>query len=645
MSGRALRRGPSPWAALALGAALACALVLPAGLAARGAEAAAAGQAPDVVGTASEADPAADPGALTDQLDAFVDAARGGWKTLSVAVSRGGEPVVLRSYRAGSDGSAQPGALSPEPVDWGRTSDLLVWAAVMQLVQDGSLSLESRVYLRLPEAVSLPDGYESLTMLDLMNHASGINASPHSITASRGSAGASVTDALRAYTLSAAYDPGDVVAYSPVDAMLAAAVVEQVSGQPIADYLRDNVLGPLGATSTSVTVGEPSDVPRGAGGDLQGAPTSILNTPAVTCVGPASDLALVARGLMGLAPEGQEVLSGRSVATLFGVTRTFPGLGTPRVAHGMLVLPLDDAAFGMQGGTTTGFSCAAYMDLSAGVAVVVAADQAWRDDLTCGVARLVFGHDEVDAVAASTAAQGGTAAAPEPSSDGTSWPGVYQAASLPEHGPAKLLAALDRVVVDAAGEGDEPGLYAWGTPLEEVGRGLYRLADAGDQDAYRFHVSSAGGVGYARVESDSFAVPLPQLLIEGGLAAGMLVSTVTCLAYSLSSATSAVRARLLRRSWGGQGACTLLAALTLAACSWNLLVLAYPDTDVALSLFPVARAANLAYVAAGCLLLAWLGVTRWRGTQRAPRRLAACLGVMACALVAIMNFVYWEMLP
>ena len=632
---------------VALALACAAALALPAVPAL--AEEASAGEAEETPAQGQVLDAAS----LSEQVDAYVQSSAGGWDNLTVIVTQGGQDVLARTYtRQGSSADAREGDAGVA-YDWGRTSDLLVWCAVMQLVQQGSLSLESRVALRLPDGVSLPDGCESLTMLDLMNHASGLNASPKSLSSVQARSGDSVTSFLRDVSLTVQSEPGSVVAYSPADAALAAAVVEQVSGQSIGDYLRANVTEPLGMDATTVSVGSGEAVvdeglddeallTGGHDGDAEGVVRGFLNNPVVSCAGTASDLAKLEGALMGLAADDDApVLARRSSDTLFTVSRTFPSLGTPRVAHGMFVLPLATDAFGMSGSTWSGFSACAYMRAADEVGVVVLADEAWRDDLTLGLARVVFGHAEVDGVSAALAASD----AP-PSSDDATWVGVYQDSSLPTHGPAKLLSALGRTYVTAREhEGAGVVLEADSSPLAPVGLGVYVDARADDQDAYRFHVALTGGVSFSRVESDALVVPTSTLVIEGCLLASAALAVVGVSAYVLMGLVSLGRARLARAAWGGQGAPLACAALTLACAAWNVAVLAWPDASAALALFPLVRWANLVYVLAGCALEVWLFVTRWRGTARAPRRLAACVAVMACVLAAILNLVYWEMLP
>lgn len=618
---------------------------------------AAAGVQAEADGTSAPALASADE--LGEQLDSFLAGSDAGWGSLTVLVTQGGQPVLARTYARTSDGVSSQDGDTGQAYDWGRTSDLLVWCAVMQLVQQGSLSLETRVALRLPSDVSLPNGCASLTILDLMNHTSGLSASPKSLSAVEERSGDSVSSFLRDLTLTVQAAPGSIVSYSPADAALAAAVVEQVSGQSIGDYLRANITEPLGMDDTTVTVG--SALPRagdaddataraaqalasGHGGDASGVVQGFLGNSVVSCVGTASDFARLEGALLGLTADDESpVLTRRSSETLFTVSRTFPGLGTPRVAHGMFVLPLACDAFGMRGSTWSGFSACAYMRASDEVGVVVLTDEAWRDDLTVGLARVVFGHAEVDGVAAALSQAGGEGPG---TADVSVWAGTYQDSSLPTHGPAKILSALARVVVSTRAHADgRTTLEADDGPLSGVGLGVYLDGRVQDQDAYRFHVALTGGVSYSRVESDALVVPVSTLALEGCLLVGAAVAAVCAAAYVLAGAASLARARLARAAWGGQGAVLLLAALTLASVTWTFAVLAWPDTSAALSLFPAVRWANLAYVLVACVLEVWLFVTRWRGTQRAPRPLAACVLVMGCALATMLNLVYWEMLP
>ena len=119
--------------------------------------------------------PAPTPAASSKEslIDTFI---AGTDQTSGVAVAVSADGVVqLRNnygYEAGPD-SAEVGERTA--FEWGRTSDLLVWAAVMQLVEAGQLNLNTNLSAYLPEGLDLPEGYESLDLLDLMNHVSGLD--------------------------------------------------------------------------------------------------------------------------------------------------------------------------------------------------------------------------------------------------------------------------------------------------------------------------------------------------------------------------------------------------------------------------------------------------------------------------------------
>ena len=110
------------------------------------------------------------PGQLIDTYMAGHEQDQG----LAVMVSVGGGSVVERFYGLAdaSGGSAVDGQTTFE---WGRCSDLLVWVSLMQLAEEGSLSLSSSVEGLLPEGVELPEGYGALDVLDLMDHTSGLD--------------------------------------------------------------------------------------------------------------------------------------------------------------------------------------------------------------------------------------------------------------------------------------------------------------------------------------------------------------------------------------------------------------------------------------------------------------------------------------
>ena len=112
---------------------------------------------------------------LADAIDALMDAREGAHA--AVLVSRDGETLAQGYYDA-VDGSASVSTDPDASFAWGHVSDMLVWVAVMQLVEQGSIELADPVSTLLSGAVELPQGYSSISMLNLMNHTTGLDVLP-----------------------------------------------------------------------------------------------------------------------------------------------------------------------------------------------------------------------------------------------------------------------------------------------------------------------------------------------------------------------------------------------------------------------------------------------------------------------------------
>lgn len=146
---------------------------------------------------------------------------------------------------------------SGSPVDPARTlfrlgsiSKLFVWTAVMQLAEEGRLSLDAdvRAYLDF----HLPPAYdEPITLARLLSHTAGFEDKVRGLFPLEA---ASVPD-LRAYLTESpparVFPPGKLCSYSNYGAALAAYIVERASGLPFAQYAEKRIFSPLGMESAT----------------------------------------------------------------------------------------------------------------------------------------------------------------------------------------------------------------------------------------------------------------------------------------------------------------------------------------------------------------------------------------------------------
>lgn len=132
----------------------------------------------------------------------------------------------------------------------GSVSKLFIWTSVMQLVEQGKLDLDADVnqYLdfSIPEAFGKP-----ITLRNIMTHTPGFEEtikdlfvdSPQHLTPLR--------DYLTLHLPRRIFPPGEVPAYSNYATSLAGYIVQRVSDKPYAEYIEENIFGPLGMVHAS----------------------------------------------------------------------------------------------------------------------------------------------------------------------------------------------------------------------------------------------------------------------------------------------------------------------------------------------------------------------------------------------------------
>lgn len=171
----------------------------------------------------------------------YVD--RHGLPGAAVAVVRHG--AVIDETGVGEDGAIT----ARTPIGVGSVSKLITAFVVLQLVDDGRIGLDDTVSERLPE-FSLDDPRGSkITIRQLLSHTSGLPNPvlvPPADTLRQGVAQLQDTDLVS--------DPGTSYLYSNLNYHVAARLIEKISGEPFADYLRRRVFEPLGMHDTRSVV-------------------------------------------------------------------------------------------------------------------------------------------------------------------------------------------------------------------------------------------------------------------------------------------------------------------------------------------------------------------------------------------------------
>lgn len=167
-----------------------------------------------------------------------------------VAVVEDGQVVLTKGY-----GYAD--LENQIPVDPERTlfrvasvSKLFAWTAVMQLLEQGKLSLDTDVneYLDFTIPNTFP---EPITLRHLMSHTPGFEEKNMGMFKLEAEQVSSLRDWLVEAMPARVFPPGQMIAYSNYGTTLAAYIVELQSGLSFNDYVEQNILEPLGMTRSS----------------------------------------------------------------------------------------------------------------------------------------------------------------------------------------------------------------------------------------------------------------------------------------------------------------------------------------------------------------------------------------------------------
>lgn len=213
-------------------------------------------------GTATTTSPAASPAAASPLALALDSIGRqffatAGVPSVSIAVYRGGEPVLVRAYGAANTGTgAQAG---PETVyRIGSVTKQFTAAAILRLVEHGKLSLDDEITKYLPD---YPTRGNRVTIHHLLNHTSGIKSYTElgAKWASRWSDDLTHEQMLALFRDEPFdFTPGERWKYNNSGYYLLGMVIETVTGRPYAGYLESEFFRPLGLRHTSYCPNQPA---------------------------------------------------------------------------------------------------------------------------------------------------------------------------------------------------------------------------------------------------------------------------------------------------------------------------------------------------------------------------------------------------
>jgi len=172
-----------------------------------------------------------------------------GVPALSIAVARGGELFVARGF-GWSDAASTTPASEKTSFAIGSLTRQFTAVAVLRLADEKKLALDDELSKHLP---AFPGGKRKITLRNLLSNTSGIPG----YRALREKHPGLIDEPMsedRFFALFSdvpfAFEPGTGFGLDSADYVLLSMIVGKVSGQPFEDYVREQLLKPLGLSST-----------------------------------------------------------------------------------------------------------------------------------------------------------------------------------------------------------------------------------------------------------------------------------------------------------------------------------------------------------------------------------------------------------
>lgn len=164
-----------------------------------------------------------------------------------ISIVKDNKIILAKGYGSSNLEKAAPVDPTTSMFRIASTTKLFTWTAVMQLVEQGKIDLDTDINTYL-KSVKIPATYpEPITMRHLMTHTAGFEEGGvgYQITTDPAKLPGSISETLNKHMLARVRPPGQISSYSNYGATLAGLIVEEVSGVPYNDYIKKYIFEPL----------------------------------------------------------------------------------------------------------------------------------------------------------------------------------------------------------------------------------------------------------------------------------------------------------------------------------------------------------------------------------------------------------------
>ena len=174
----------------------------------------------------------------------------------AVSVVKDGEILFARGYGLADVAANKPVNPATTLFHIGSVTKIFTITAVMQLVEQGKLDLNTDIntYLDFKIPATFP---EPITLAHLLSHSAGLDELYFGAAAPSPEEILPLGEFIRTHLPPRVRPPGIVSAYSNYGIALVGYIVERVSGQPYATYIEEHILKPLGMDHTSPQISLP----------------------------------------------------------------------------------------------------------------------------------------------------------------------------------------------------------------------------------------------------------------------------------------------------------------------------------------------------------------------------------------------------
>jgi CubicO group peptidase (beta-lactamase class C family) len=192
--------------------------------------------------------------ALGQSIDHYMnDIVNAGWFQGAVLVAHNGKVIISKGYGMADAAHGTPNRAQTH-FRLASVTKQFTAAAIMILQARGQLNVQDSVCTHLPDC---PDAWRAVTIQNLLTHTSGLPNYTDFMTYEPSQMQPATPDELIARFRGEPllYPPGTTYFYENSDYVLLGRIIEQVSGQPYADFLRDVIFTPLQMHDSGVAAG------------------------------------------------------------------------------------------------------------------------------------------------------------------------------------------------------------------------------------------------------------------------------------------------------------------------------------------------------------------------------------------------------